>query len=1009
VNVLLLPATPAASEVTARLGEWAATGLLDSFCVWSADDAGTTWVSRVSGGQSERLLLADALASAEPDAVEFVAFYPVAGDESPDPCFTEEAERFLGLAERVLDFDPDRPLVCAFAVSAATPDQPLPAALFRAEWSNLVVAPEDRAAPGGFNRLGKDHERFLRHASHALATIADLWLAPPARRSALPTRLREEPAGPQCVRVRVVRCFSRIVELGHIADHVAAFSFQRHDGWPRPGPDFERSADPEPLVAAVAGAYLKAHRPTLHRRPFAPITEDPLPPPGPVEALRTLFRQALAYLRKLPSELIEKAIEDVHDKVAVYIERLSGHEITVRRWRELEGDRGLADLSETVAGGPLVIEDGNLMSTWVELRETTLGLLDGSELPADTRALALAPQGRRVIVSDPGLLARDPEGGEDAEDSIVPLLERIRAEVSASLDGARERAAALAGDPDTEEEEDEEPEPGLWDLLRGGGRILGTGRRIVSLLLLALLGAAFGWVLLTPPAAAGATIALGAGWLYLAGRLARGVLALPRIPEDDRTMRELSELNRALERAQAEGDAIRLQRRFSELDEWIAILAELLHRPWVSEPFAGLEVVAPTDETTLPHACAVAVVDGNRELVERVGRQVQSETFGPGWLSSIYRHVEDLAMESLYLGSGGVGVPPLPFEGWSEDAESPLRVLRLVVQRGDGRGQWQNPMASELLKVIDRARLDELAPDVVRASTERRPLGPTATWIAPPDGVATVTQAHNGRVLGLRGWRHTAVVVAPGLALTSRSASEHLLLAGVGPEGSLVDVLGVELPTEADLTLLRLGEDDAPSPGEVEVAPLRAGDGVVALEGGPKGPTSRWGYVISDGEGARAIFDGGDPVDGSPVFDLQGRLLAIQGERGALVATPSIAVLLEMESEDVRPPASPNGAASAPSEPQPASAFLAKVANDNRYTELLPAYWAGPTDANAIEFSLPPGAGQLSDEETIGSLTEGAAYLRPLRVVVNRIEATHPVEPSDLSAVREAGPAVKYG
>ena len=1011
MNVLLLPRTEAAASVYETLVRWSATGLLRPFCVWDAAEIERApSVRLVAAGEVEELTLGDALAGAVPGEIEFVGFYPLAAGEPADAGFATLVERFLSwVREYVVDLDNEQLLACALAVAPSRPDQAVPPELFRAHWTNLLVAPEDRAGPGAVNQL-KDHNgnsgRFVRHAAHAAATVAAIWATPSAQLPDLLAQV-EERSGPLRVQVRVVRCFSRVIELGYIADHIAAVAFEPVGGWPRPGGDFDRPEDVDRVVRGVAAAYLKRNGVALGRRPFEAIREDEPEPLGLLAALRALVKQLRDYLRRRPFELVDEAVGRVHAKAARRIESLdSSGKIRVRPWDELplEG-RGLGQLSEQIDSAPLIVEDGAVSTAWTELRQTTLGLVDGSDLPDGVGAWARGPGDRRLVVSDPGRLARDPEIEEEPPHE--PLLQRIRAGVQAALEQANARAEALAepaGGEDGEGEEDEdasESKPrSTW--LRGGGWFPALVRRLATYSLLALVATVLAWIQLPLPGAALATLLVGGLLLLGIATEARKAFGRRLIEHDEEAAAELRELNRVLERAQARGDVERLGRRLKELDVWIAILGELVHRPWVREPFEGLELVRATDEKILPTACAVAVARSDRALLKRVGTRARTATFTRGWLAGVYRRAEALAMEAHHLDRGGIGPPPDPTEA-SQDDESPQQALLAAVRSGAGRSRRDNPMATELLQAIDAASLAELAPVVVPASPSVRPLAPTATWIAPPPGFAGFAKGRGERLVGLRGWRASGVIVAPGVALTAASAVERMVVAIVSADGEPIEVTATRFPAGSGLALVCFDVEQGEVEVETAVVPLRPGIGVVALEATAAGPKARWGYVVGDVTEPTIVYDGGFPATGAPVFDLRGNLVALQGERGVVLPVPEIAELLSSAEADeggaealVPPP---------PEQPTSASEFLAGVAEGNGAGALLPTYWTLPMGTNAIEFSLPPSLSSADVTGPVGRLSEGVAFLRPLRVTMHRVEVTAAVEPEELSACEAAAPA----
>jgi hypothetical protein len=1027
VNVLLLPRTETAAAVAAQLARWSAAGLLRPFCLSDTEEAASLSTRRVCGGAAESMPLSRALGDApeEPEAVEVIAFYPVAAGEEADAGFADAVKRFLERsARRVFDAQSDRVVTCVSAVAPEGQGQQLPPALYRSGWANLLVAPEDRASPGKVNRLEEGGDRFLRHAAHAAATIGALWVTPEANLPDLPARLRGEPAGTLQVPVRVVRCYSRIVELGYIVDHIAAATFECRGGWPRPGKAFERAQGPERLLVAVANAYMARHNDTLVRRPFTPIRDVPPPPPDLITALLKLGHQIVTYVRRLPSRLLEEAIAAVHERAADYIEVISRStgRITVRRWREAaEEGEGLASLDEALAKEPLVIEDGAVEGIWTDLRKTTLGLVDGSPLPDGIRAQVLAPGDRTKVVLDPALLAHDPaavavaeELGEEAEaeeagtradpeeedEAPAPFLELIRGRVSAAREEALARVAALER-PAPERSEEGEEEPAGKRPRRGGRWLRGVARRILWLLFAAMVAIAVATTLLPVLAAAAATVAVFAALFLALGFVARDALRRPPIPDDDQAAAELRELNRILELAQARGDAERLGRRLGELDTWIEILAELVHHPWVREPFEGLEIAATADEESLPAACRVAVADPDRRLLEELGRDAREKAFRRGWLSSIYRAVHALVVADQPGRDGEAALLDAAADTDPGDDETLRGALLDAVRRGRGRSRLDNPIVADLLASVDAAPLGTLAPAVLPASPDVRPLGPTATWIAPPPGAAAVAASRGAQVVALGGGS-SGVLVAPDLALAAGAAVTEWLRAVARPGEPPVGIAETQLPEGTGLALLRLA-GSAGEPVEIAAARPPAGAGVVALEATAEGIEHRWGYVIA--AELEVIYDDGPPGLGAPVFDLDGRLCALQGERERLLPVPPLAELQAMPPAEPLPAGAQNGHAAAPLRSAPE--FLAAIAAPDRAGELLRGYWASRTQARAVEFPLPEEVAPMEEKGAVGRLSDGAALLRPLRVMAHRVEVTHAVEPADLAACRASAPAAE--
>lgn len=1017
MNVLLLPAGDTAAAVAERLVSWSAARALAPFCLWTADEPdGGAGIRRVADGHVETLPLADALAFADPAEIGFLAFCPLAAGELADDGFADHVGRFLETAAGVLDFDPGRPLTATMAVAPAELEQAVPPSLFRASWTGLYVAPEDRERPGAVNLLHGGSERFVPHAAHAAATLAEIWRTPKGNRPALLPELREQPAGTLAVGVRVVRCYSRIAELGHLADHVAAVAFERRDGWPRPDAErFDRANDPGPVVEHLARSFLHKHRETLDRRPFEPIREDAPPKLSLLAAFRLLVALLVAWVRRRPLELAEDAVAGLHDKAASYVERLAGSSssLRVRRWYELpERERDLAKLDD-VLDGPLTIDDGAVSETWSDLILVALGVVDGSELPADLGAKGLERGGRRTLVCDPSRIARDPAVQGDP-DGFVPLLERVRAEVETAAARARETADALSAaepDPDAEEDADEEPPAAAGWLTRLRQRLwtrrpaalrrfLALVARVAIYSVLALVATVAAWLLLDPLLAAPATLAVAGLWFVAVAVAARKALMRSRVEEDEQTARALRELNRGLELAQARGDAARLARRLDDLGAWIAILAEILHHPWTREPFDALDLTGTLDDDGLPAACAVAVTSPDRELLEGIGSRVRGRAFAVGWLSGVYRHVERLAMAEYARIQPNVQTPPDPTADTHEDRDSPRRFLLDVAIRGDGRRLSENPLAGELLAAIDAATLDELAPEVLPAGAGRSPLPPTTTWVAPPEGLAELAVGVVAHVVAVGS--AAGVVVAPRAVLTLAAAVAHGGRAAVvTAAGEVVEPAAVGFVSDTPFAVLRFDEDLADGPPlEAAGAELRLGAGIFAVDPSTEGAVANWGFATTEGAAELGVvYDGARPRPGAPVLDLDGRLVALQGAGGTAHRVDDVAALLSAETGDLAPVAAEAQVFGA-GPPLSASEFLAALAERDGERMLRPAYWTSPmpADANDVELELPASLSLVEGGSRLDQLADGAAFVSPLRVTVHRVEATRAVAPDDLAA-----------
>jgi hypothetical protein len=1023
VKLVLLPATATAERVAAELVAWSGAALLRPFYLWSAQDAGTTQICRVRDGRRDRLALADALARDDAVLTDAIAVRPAASGETVEADFAEAvAELVAGVRARVNDFDRDAPVSCTMAVVPETTAPAVEPGAYRAGWINLCVAPEDRAQPGRSNGLEGDGQHlFVRHAAHAAATLAELWVAEGLERPSVVDRLHDEPAGPLPVPVRVVRCYSRSVELGHVADHLAAAVFSQPDGWPRPEHDrFERAHDPGTLVARLARAYLDKHAETLAMRPLATVKEDPARSLGLLEALREIVRRILILLGSAPRELAQDSIESVHDKAAQAVNRLLGPtaDAPVPLWGALrEEERGLPQLCERI-GERLDVEDGFVAAAWVDLRQLALGLVDGSELPNGVGGAAVARGNRRYVVTEPRWIGRDPQlgyavgvevgvgdsGGDDDDDEsdsdndgdeMRPLLQCIRVAVARAAEAAARRA------------EDYEPPTAPVSARREQLKALLIG--IATSTLVAAGGGALAWLELSAAWRPAAVLGAACAWLLGCGESGRRTLMRQRIADDEQAARDLHELNRTLGLAQARGDAERLARRLVELDTWIEILAELVHRPWVRDPFETLDVRPTIDDVGLPAAFTLGVARPDAAVLDRVAGRARARAFRAGWLDEIYRAVERDAMETWQELHGGDPALPDPAADLTSSQDSPRTALRDAIRNGEGRQLRANPLTRELLEALDACPLDVLAPHVQATgqgwSDRVRPLGPTATWIEPPEGVSAVAVRRLGAVLAIGSGRIAGVLLTPRRGLTSAAALRGAARVTVTTADGLA-IAGVAARPLGTTGLAQLDfrQDVVEGLDEPAIGAAQRRQPLAAPSLDPAGAVVRWGFVVHAGTQLEVAYDD-EPPPGTPLFDLDGALVAIHGTAGR--AHPAAVVTMPAGAPEA------DGEAAAPVNANPtdaparsASEFLRAIGRGDRARALQPAYWASRTDANEIEQSLPERL-VIDGNATIGALSSGSAFMRPLRVMVHCIELSYPTEPEELACCTrlEASPA----
>ncbi len=342
---------------------------------------------------------------------------------------------------------------------------------------------------------------------------------------------------------------------------------------------------------------------------------------------------------------------------------------------------------------------------------------------------------------------------------------------------------------------------------------------------------------------------------------------------------------------------------------------------------------------------------------------------------------------------------PDPVTAVSGDLDSLIRALQDTVTRGDGRRLHENPVAGDLLEAIDNARLDELAPSVVDADGRLRPLEPTTTWIAPSPEVGAVATAYAHRVLPVGPDGAVGVVLTSQIVLTCAAAVRGRRSA----KGATI-----KLPAGTGLALLEFAADIEEAFADIEppaVAEPHHGMAIVALGTGRGSPAINWGVMMRTGGQFAVVCDGGHPARGAPLFDLDGRLVAIHDVAGLAHPAADLETLLRGLATDTDTPlgASTAGDPHVADRPggdtptQTASEFLAAIVSTD-LRALAPAYWAAPTEANVVDRTLPSAIALTGDTADIRHLCGGAHFMRPLLVTVHCAELTPVVAPAALAA-----------
>ena len=936
MNIVLAPDSPMADAVLDCLVSWSASALVEPFCWWpvAQGTTGTLDVRVVVDGQVESQRLNRALAERDVRRPRLVACYPAAAEEAFDVAFADAVEERLTLASDVLAFDPTSPVECDFVTVPAVIGQPVPARLFRFGWrTNVYVAPEDRSDPEAANQLPGWEGGPAPHAAHAIATLADLWLEGEARGDdvlrALSDAVRH--AQGETPLVQVVRCFSRAVDLGYVADHVAAEVFQVGDAWPNPDREaFERSRDAARVFPMLADSFFDKHHDVLGLTPFEPLTLPAAESYGLVEAFKRLLTLLWRWVLRKPGELIDATVGRAHDWAAQQIERAAGPHggIPVRRWKQRPPDeRSLLTLRDNVSQ-PLYHPDGAVAPAWHDLVGLALALVDGSELPAGIDASPIGRGARRAVFVDPLLIVPDPAGPAAspeteracdplaAEQAVPPLvtaslLWRVGVLIARDLRQARTDVAAEIPAPPADPQEATAPPKRRWFWpFRRRAHVRkrrGLGWPILRSTLLAAVAvaAAAKYLPLLPQLPAYVLIVVG--WFLLVARAVRRVLVREQAEFRELMQAQLDIVNAEKLRAQRIGDAARLERRYNEYLDWAEIVGWTVHRPWVGTPLERIGVPPPIDRETLPAALVVGTGSLDERDLRRLTSGAQSKLFQPAWLTDLYGALERRIMRDLWLeqaldATADDANLPDPAADTSDDPELPRGSLLEAMRRGDHRSIRQNPLSDNLLGYLAGLRVDGICRGLLLGDGPE-PLPPSAAWFEAPADLPDLAARLKPAVVRIRcsvdgeSFGGTGVVVDPqGLVATCG----HVVDGGqelrvVLPDGKELAAEVVSRSSTTDLAVLRVSAD-APLPA-ARLAPgeplPRQGDAIVTL-GHPdllEGEvTLGWGLIAATArrihldrlpsgvetiDVIQATYHAAGGASGSPVFDLLGNVIAV--------------------------------------------------------------------------------------------------------------------------------------
>jgi hypothetical protein len=792
MRIVLAPQTEDSEAVLAHLVAWSRASLLRPFCWWASPlgvSEPSLSVRLVSGGEATATSLQIAVTGVPVGDISLVACYPAKTDPGFDSQFAADMVAHLKTVANVLPFTPDHPAEFTMVVIPAAIEQRVPAHLFRGLWAaSLYVLPEDSRAPDEANTLVQHEEAFPAHAAHAVATLADLWNSPDTLARPVLTELKLAQSGSLVAPVRMVRCFSRVIDYGYLADEVASMVFQRGDSWPSPRlGQYARPTDPSGLLAELAANYFKSHEPTLGLTKFTPLVLPKEPKFTLLQAVILLVKNLIRQIRGKPYEVAWEALSGIHDRWAEKVERWGGGP----EYSPVERLRGRTEPTGLLIQPPpdldFKVPDGPVADTWSDLRCMAFGLIDGSEVPQSTAGGLLVRNGRPVLVTDPGQIVPDPDvtppatpewpepracdplrfdprfarqttaGAPEGDADEIPadtteagaspfdLEEWVRGRDSTALwivgsEIARQvrRAEAEAEEPKSEDEperpSESEQAADEQSAERRAAKHRRADRRHVRLLVLGsiLAAAGAGYLAWTRLSWAPRIIAFGViaiVWTYLMARWARRRTQLERSAFMRVLQEQLDAINATVLRKLRAADVERLGRRYAQYLDWSEIIGRFAHHPWVGDEQSDITTSTPVSVETIPAACSIGMARTESSVDQLVSRARRS-VFHATWLTELYESVEKATMTTRYHVATGTGDNDPP-DGRLDDPASGEAGDRdsplWDLDAAVRRGDRRRPRESEL-SVSMLNSLDEMKLDEAASAVE---ILPPATAVAP--------------------------------------------------------------------------------------------------------------------------------------------------------------------------------------------------------------------------------------------------------------------------------------
>lgn len=813
----------------------------------------------------------------------------------------------------------------------------------RLDRRTLMLAVEDRANPNGPNALAEDQDatvaeaadRFRAHAASGIAAMLGLWAD---QTDDVAPLLNEDPfAGNDPVSVKLCSSYTRIADLGYVADNVVTRVMDRSEGWPNPDQSVfdDLETDPE-LSAKLTGLYLKAHAETLGMSVFDPILPEDKRVSIWTAWLRFWHHIWDSLLFKIRAK-IEGFYRDTYEKLRKVTERITGESVV--GWED--------DIQPlTVAEDQLVERfrppDGPVRETWYHLRQLCVGMLDGSTVPSFVpESLVLSGSGRRVLLLDPrgyvpsphdqppiaGCRPCDPRSLDprcmrdiELDEQTHQLLEeyaaprrdavvwRVGVSISDAIRSAETEAAqAKKKVEQAQEEEAKEREAGH----PAERQLRRKVRRLIIAALVLAIAAIAGFVAAFIFLAHLVAIVIGLAsipiWFMLVAIFAiRSYRARKRL-QDDAENRMLQRINAAMLAGLRSSDVERLARRYVEYLDWAEALSWWLHEPWTPEPLPA-EPIPDRSVLGLPRAAQRRIARISPTSLETMVATGSKSVFPVKWLDGLVdRTVDDAQTAFLRIEQGvfdaaaqGI-IPPDPFGDTRTSPRSPRSYVLRMTRELDNRIGRGRQAVTEIERGVGALALLPLVDDVVEDGQADGLQTPTPGWSSAPEDLQRVAQQLTPSVVRIfcgEGGGSGVILDPSQLIITNAHvvdfSPDSTVLVQLADEYEPREAKVVAVSTTTDLASVRL-VDSPPSLVGVEVAPQSPSQGapVVSL-GFPKlldgDPTLAWGLIAArhrtitlEGQNdqpwtfrvLQCTYPAARGASGSGLFDRQGRLVGI--------------------------------------------------------------------------------------------------------------------------------------